>query len=511
MGDFNSRTSTSPDFNVTDDDKYTPVPEQYNSDEHESLYNRENEDVCSVNEYGKKLLELCIETELRILNGRMLGDLEGKLTCHKWNGSSTVDYGIVQNSLFREIDFFKVYDLMGHLSDHCLISLGLKCNFKAAASCNSNIYKLEKNFKWDTQSELIYKSTLVSSSVGKKIKDILNSGSDMTVEDMTNNVNDILLNSAKQALQQKKHMKRSAKKKKKWFDRDCFALRKEVIKLSRQLCRANATHETRILFFKRKKELRRFDDKQNRSSLLEERINEMLSCNSCSDLDFRITNDEIKKAISSRKCGKAPGLDKISSEMIKAAVNVLLSVYEKLFNAILRSGIYPTSWHDSYICPIYKSGSRSDPSNYRGIAITNILGKVFSIILNNRLEKFITSNNLIDDTQIGFKKNCRTSDHMFILQTLIDKYVKKLKSPLYVCFVDFRKAYDSVWRQALMFKLLSQNVSGMFFRIVKEMYIKNKICVKINNCERTTFLRVMLECSKEIILALDFLTFIFQT
>ena len=131
-----------------------------------------------------------------------------------------------------------------------------------------------------------------------------------------------------------------------------------------------------------------------------------------------------------------------------------------------------------------------------------------SIILNNRLEKFITSNNLIDDTQIGFKKNCRTSDHMLILQTLIDKYVKKLKSPLYVCFVDFRKAYDSVWRQALMFKLLSQNVSGMFFRIVKEMYINNNISVKINNCD---LLRVMLECSKEIILALSFLTFIFQT
>ena len=66
MGDFNSGTSTSPDFNVIVDDEYTPVPEQYNSDEQESLYNRENKDICSVNEYGKKLLELCIETELRI-------------------------------------------------------------------------------------------------------------------------------------------------------------------------------------------------------------------------------------------------------------------------------------------------------------------------------------------------------------------------------------------------------------------------------------------------------------
>ena len=159
-----------------------------------------------------------------------------------------------------------------------------------------------------------------------------------------------------------------------------------------------------------------------------------------SDLDFRISKNEVKKAISSLKSGKATGLDKISSEMVNASLHALLSVYEKLFNAILRNGIYPTSWHDSYICPIYKSGSRSDPSNYRGIAMNNILGKVFSIILNNRLEKFITSNNLIDDTQIDFKKNCRTADHMFILRTLIDKYVKKLKSPLYVCFVDMKKS-----------------------------------------------------------------------
>ena len=83
--------------------------------------------------------------------------------------------------------------MIGGLSDHCLISLGLKCNFKATASCNVNVYKLEKKFKWDTQSELIYKSTLVSSSVCEKIKDILNSGSDMTVEDMINYVNDMIL------------------------------------------------------------------------------------------------------------------------------------------------------------------------------------------------------------------------------------------------------------------------------------------------------------------------------
>ena len=66
---------------------------------------------------------------------------------------------------------------------------------------------------------------------------------------------------------------------------------------------------------------------------------------------------------------------------------------------------------------------------------------------------------------------------MFILQTLIDKYVKKLRSPLYVCFVDFRKAYDSVWRQALMLKLLSQSVSGMFFQICEgNVYKQQYMC-----------------------------------
>ena len=114
----------------------------------------------------------------------------------------------------------------------------------------------ENNFKWNNQSELIYKSTLASSSTGEKIKGILNLGSDMNVEDMTNEVNDILLNSAKHALQQKRQTKNTAKKKRKWFDRDCFSLRKEVIKFGRQLCRTRAAHETRLLFFKKKKELR---------------------------------------------------------------------------------------------------------------------------------------------------------------------------------------------------------------------------------------------------------------
>ena len=109
LGDFNSRVSTRSDFIINDDDKHTPVPDTYISDEDERLPVRRNEDTTA-NEYGKQLLSLCQDYQMRILNGRFLGDLNGKLTCFKWNGSSTVDYGIVHKDLLNKYNFSKLVD-----------------------------------------------------------------------------------------------------------------------------------------------------------------------------------------------------------------------------------------------------------------------------------------------------------------------------------------------------------------------------------------------------------------
>ena len=74
------------------------------------------------------------------------------------------------------------------------------------------------------------------------------------------------------------------------------------------------------------------------------------------------------------------------------------------------------------------------------------LANLFNKILRNRLEKFFETNNIINKEQIGFMKKSRTSDHMFKLRTLIDKMKMKMigKSKLFCCFVDFRKAFDTV-------------------------------------------------------------------
>lgn len=76
--------------------------------------------------------------------------------------------------------------------------------------------------------------------------------------------------------------------------------------------------------------------------------------------------------------------------MLKCGLTVLLSPLTQLFNRILSSGKYPSEWCLGYICPIYKKGNKEDPLNYRGLTINSCVGKVFTKVLNNRLEFFFT-------------------------------------------------------------------------------------------------------------------------
>ena len=167
--------------------------------------------------------------------------------------------------------------------------------------------------------------------------------------------------------------------------------------------------------------------------------------------------------------------------MIIASCNVDADLYEQLFNTILRSGIYPNAWKINFITPIFKRGGGNDPSNYRGIALTSALAKLFTRILHNRLQCFLESNNILVEEQIGFRKGSRTADHVFTLKTIIDKIFKK-KQYLYVCFVDFRKAFDVVNRKALLYKLREQfGIRGSYYKIIENMYSEVLFSVKLKD------------------------------
>ena len=111
-----------------------------------------------------------------------------------------------------------------------------------------------------------------------------------------------------------------------------------------------------------------------------------------------------------------------------------------------------------------------------GITLLSCLGKLFTTILNNRLCEFSNVNHMIKENQAAFRKGYGTLDHIFLLKSLIEMYFAKRKR-LYCAFVDYEKAFPSVWRTGLWLKLIECGVDGKFFRVVYNMYKDVKSCV----------------------------------
>ena len=108
------------------------------------------------------------------------------------------------------------------------------------------------------------------------------------------------------------------------------------------------------------------------------------------------------------------------------------------------------------------------------------MGKLFTLVIDERLIKFLDIENTLSSFQIGFRGGYRTSDHVFVLNTIINSYFSKGKK-VYACFVDFSKAYDSVWRKGLLYRLILNGLSFQFISLVDSLYSELKAAVKLSN------------------------------
>ena len=107
--------------------------------------------------------------------------------------------------------------------------------------------------------------------------------------------------------------------------------------------------------------------------------------------------------------------------------------------------------------------------------------KILCSLLNGRVQTHCSENGLINKNQIGFQKDCRTSDHILTLKTLVKKYVANGKEKLYVCFIDFKKAFDSVWHKGLFYKLHKVGINWKFSKFDKTSIQKNQPFYEIFN------------------------------
>ena len=214
------------------------------------------------------------------------------------------------------------------------------------------------------------------------------------------------------------------------------------------------------------------------------KINDMLTKHDiqtkCEWLEGDFTLDEVKFGIKQLKRGKASGVDAISNDIIKTAKKSLSPILTTLFDKIVELKYFPRLWSMGILFPIHKSGELDDPNNFRGITLNSCLSKLFTYLLNTRLSSYCEEKGLMEYNQIGFRKGFRTSDHIFTLKTVVDKAFAN-KKKLYVCFVDFKKAYDTVWRNGLFYKLLKAGISPGFVQLMQSMYSKLQSCVQVGD------------------------------
>ena len=128
----------------------------------------------------------------------------------------------------------------------------------------------------------------------------------------------------------------------------------------------------------------------------------------------------------------------------------MLPAMAKLFNLVLNTGIFPQSWNLAYQIPIFKKDEATDCNNYRDISITGCLGKAFNGALCQRLSRYLEDEAKLCKSQTVFRLHYSTIDNIYILKSIVNKYVIRQKQKLHCCFVDLRKAYDNVWREGLL-------------------------------------------------------------
>ena len=196
-------------------------------------------------------------------------------------------------------------------------------------------------------------------------------------------------------------------------------------------------------------------------------------------LNREISLEEVTDAVYSLKDKKAAGPDGLGPSTLKN-INTLKYLH-KLFNLCFKKSLIPDEWYYSSLTPIYKGiGNKYDTNNYRGIAVQSCITKCYCKILNNRLTAYLDSNDLLCEEQGGFRKNRSCQDQIFSLFSIIENR-KSRKKDTFACFVDFKKAFDSIPREKLWSKLNNIGINGLFLSSIRGLYSNTQYAVCTEN------------------------------
>jgi hypothetical protein len=203
-------------------------------------------------------------------------------------------------------------------------------------------------------------------------------------------------------------------------------------------------------------------------------------------LNSPISVQEVEEAVVRAKLRKAVGIDDIPAEALKnpTCIKLLHTIIVYCFE----NGVVPEAWQTGIINPIVKPNSTvlRDPLSYRGITLISVPCKIYCDVLNRRVSAWTEANNVLVEEQNGFRKDRNCLEHMYSLYNITNNRRLK-KESTYACFIDMKKAFDSVNRDCLWFKLRACGIGGKMFDAVKSLYTDVRCAVRVNGMLTSLF------------------------
>ena len=191
-----------------------------------------------------------------------------------------------------------------------------------------------------------------------------------------------------------------------------------------------------------------------------------------------ILRDEVEAAIRDLKKDKSAGVDNIPGELIQAGGEEMVSILHKICNKIWKTGVWPKEWTQSLVITLPKKGNLQLCQNYRTISLICHPSKVMLRIILNRLRP--QAEKIIAEEQAGFRAGRSTTEQIFNLRIICEKYQDHQKD-LFHIFIDFKKAFDRVWHEALWATMALYNINANLINTIKNLYSKASSAVYMNN------------------------------
>ncbi|PSN43121.1 hypothetical protein C0J52_10468 [Blattella germanica] len=194
--------------------------------------------------------------------------------------------------------------------------------------------------------------------------------------------------------------------------------------------------------------------------------------------------NEVAYVINSLKNNKSAGLDGITAELIK---NGGISLFERIYQLMMMIWTeekIPEEWTIGIIQPIYKKGDKLICNNYRGITLLNVVYKILSGIIYNRL--VVYAEEILGEYQCGFRPFKSTTDNIFILRQIQEK-AYEYNIDLFNMYIDFKQAFDSVNREVMYNDLVMLGIPLKLVRLIRTTLTGSKAMVRVNGDMTSSF------------------------